>query len=175
MNIPVLSLIVAIAKDNAMGKDGKLPWHLPADLKFFKEKTMGKPMLMGRRTFTSFPKPLPGRLHVVLSRQDLDLPEGVVLVHSLSAGVDVLKAQDKEEMFVIGGAVLFEEALPLIQRAYITRVDTTVPDADTFFPEMNLSEWQLVSAEKRAKDERNAFDMVFEVWERSSGKDAKNS
>lgn len=164
--VPGLSLIVAIAQDNAMGKDGALPWHLPADLKFFKEQTMGKPMLMGRRTFESFPKPLPGRLHVVLSRQELYLPEGVMLTHSLSEGLAILKAQNTEESFVIGGAVLFEEAMPFIQKAYITRVQTKVPDADTFFPEMNFSEWQLVSRTERASDEKNAFDMIFELWER---------
>ena len=129
---------------------------------------MGKPMLMGRRTFASFPKPLPGRLHVVLSRQELQLPEGVILVHNLKDGLAVLKAQHKEETFVIGGATLFEEAMPNLQRAYITRVATTVPDADTFFPEMNFSDWNLVSATQRPKDDRNAFDMVFEVWERKA-------
>lgn len=168
MILPGLSLIVAIAEDNAMGKNGTLPWHLPADLKYYKETTMGKPMLMGRRTFASFPKPLPGRLHVVLSRQKLNLPEGVLLVHSLAAGLAILKAQNKEESFVIGGAALFEEAMPFLQRAYITRVATTVPDADTFFPAMNFSEWELVSATARQKDEKNAFDMVFEVWERKA-------
>ena len=111
-------------------------------------------------------KPLPGRLHVVLSRQELHLPEGVMLTHSLSEGLAILKAQNTEESFVIGGAVLFEEAMPFIQKAYITRVQTKVPDADTFFPEMNFSEWQLVSRTERASDEKNAFDMIFELWER---------
>lgn len=166
--IPGLSLIVAVANDGAMGKNGVLPWHLPADLKFFKETTMGKPMLMGRKTFESFPKTLPGRLHVVLSRQELSLPESVVLVHSLEEGLEVLKAQNQQELFVIGGAVLFREAMPFLQRAYITRVETTVPDADTFFPKLDMDQWQLISSEPKAKDERNAYDMVFEIWERKA-------
>lgn len=166
--IPGLSLIVAVANDGAMGKNGVLPWHLPADLKFFKETTMGKPMLMGRKTFESFPKTLPGRLHVVLSRQELSLPESLVLVHSLEEGLEVLKAQNQQELFVIGGAVLFREAMPFLQRAYITRVETTVPDADTFFPKLDMDQWQLISSEPKAKDERNAYDMVFEIWERKA-------
>lgn len=166
MILPGLSLIVAVDEENGMGRNGALPWHLHADLKYFKQKTMGKPMLMGRKTFESFPKTLPGRLHIVLSRQNLDLPEGVVLVHDLEEGLGVLKAASQEETFVIGGAMLFKEAMPYIQRAYITRVQTVVKDADTFFPALDVSQWQLRSRDKYEKDEKNAFDMVFEYWER---------
>lgn len=162
----IFSLIVAVADNGAMGKDGQLPWHLPHDLRFFKDKTMGKPMLMGRRTFQSFPKPLPGRLHIVVSSQNIEVPDGVVLVHSVEEGLRLLEKQDTNEAFVIGGAMLFNEVMDRLDRAYITRVHTKVAQADTFFTELNKNSWKLLHEETYPANEKNIYPMTFQFWDR---------
>src|ERR1700744_4861305 len=117
----VLSLIAAVADNNAIGIHNQLPWHLPEDLKFFKRTTMGKPVLMGRKTFESLGKPLPGRLNIVLSgNKDIVLPEGVLLYDDINAAIERLQKEDAEEGFVIGGGKVFEIAIPLVDRLYIT-------------------------------------------------------
>src|SRR4051812_24907616 len=109
----VISGIVAAAEDNAIGKDNQLPWHLPEDLKFFKRTTLGKPVIMGRKTFESLGRPLPGRLNVVLSKTArLSLPEHVVLLHNVADAVRLMQDRNEEEVFIIGGGKIFEEALP---------------------------------------------------------------
>jgi len=161
-----LSLIVAIAEDGAMGTHNQLPWHLPADLKFFKQTTLGKPVIMGRKTWDSLGKALPGRLNIVLSSGLLPLPEGVVLCHTLPAAIDRATATDAEEVFVIGGSKIFAEVMPQLNRMYITRVATTVPDADTFFPAVDYDLWQLAWEEAHPADEKNKFAYTFQRWER---------
>jgi dihydrofolate reductase len=164
----ILSLIVAIAEDSAMGKDNRLPWHLPADLKFFKRVTMGKPVIMGRRTFESVGRPLPGRLNIVLSSGRPELPEGVLLYDGLDAAIERIAQEAAEEAFIIGGSRVFADAMPRLQRMYITRIRTTVPDADTFFPHVDHSQWKLVWTEDHAADEQHAYPFQFQQWERLS-------
>lgn len=163
----MLSLIVAIAEDGAMGIHNTLPWHLPADLRFFKQTTMGKPVIMGSRTWDSLGKKLPGRLNVVLSSRALELPEGVLLFTNLDAAISRVREEDTDEAFIIGGSKVFEEAMPQLDRMYITRVGTTVAGADTFFPEIDYSHWQLKWDDAYAADEKNPFDYTFQLWERA--------
>src|ERR1700754_2919755 len=116
----VLSFIVAVSENNAIGRHNTLPWYLPEDLKFFKRTTMGKPVVMGRKTFESLGRPLPGRLNIVLSNnRNLTLPEGVLLYNDIHAAIERLKNEASEECFIIGGGKVFETTLPMVDRMYI--------------------------------------------------------
>lgn len=163
----LLSLIVAIAADGAMGINNTLPWHLPADLQFFKRTTMGKPVIMGSRTWASLGRKLPGRLNIVLSSRDPELPEGVLLFKSLSAAIDRVAQEAVEEAFIIGGSKVFEEAVPVLDRMYITRIQTRVAGADTFFPEVDYSRWHLAWEEHHEPDEKNAYAYTYQRWEKA--------
>jgi dihydrofolate reductase len=162
----IISAIVAVAENRAIGKDNQLPWHLPEDLKFFKRTTMGKPVLMGRKTYESLGKPLPGRLNIVLSRNaDLNLPDGVSLFNDIDTLIEKLE-QDHEEIFIIGGGKIFEETLGITDRLYITEVKTTVEDATAFMPHIDHSHWKLVWEEAHTADEKHKFDYTFQRWDR---------
>ncbi len=163
-----LSLIAALDERGAIGKAGDLPWRLPDDLKFFKRTTMGKPMLMGRKTFESLRGILPGRLHIVLSSQTLSLPEGVVAVRSVEEGIARMKEEGTDEGFVIGGGEVFRQTLPRAHRLYLTRVHTVVEGADAVFPEVDFSAWKLLWEEEHAADEKHVFPFTFQQWERNS-------
>lgn len=163
----ILSLIVAVDEQGAMGKDNQLPWHLPADLAFFKKHTLGKPVLMGRRTWESLGRKLPGRLNIVLSSLDLELPEGVLLYGQLPLAIARMKEEPVEEAFVIGGSRMFSDTLPALDRMYITRVRTVVDAADTFFPMVDYSDWKLTFEEAHEPDEKNKFAYTFQIWERA--------
>ena len=148
------SIIAAIAENGCIGKDGTLPWHLPEDLKRFKELTMGHPVIMGRKTWESLPerfRPLPGRTNVVVTRQaDYPLPEGVERVASIE---DAL-AEHAEDAFIIGGAQLYRDAMPLVDTLHITHVHATV-DGDAFFPDIDAAVWR-----ETEKEPREGFDFV---------------
>ncbi len=162
-----LSIVVAVAEDRAIGRDGGLPWRLPADLQYFKSVTMGKPVIMGRRTWEERQgKPLKGRLNIVLSRRPQALPEGVLQAASLEEGIALAAQAGFAEAAVIGGASLFAEAALRAQVLHLTRVHTRVPDADTFFPEIDFSPFDLVWTEEHAADERNEHAFTFQRWER---------
>jgi dihydrofolate reductase len=161
----LLSLLVAVAENNVIGRAGGLPWHLSADLKRFKQLTMGHPMLMGRRTFESLGRVLPGRTSIVVSRQaGLALPAGVLLANRLDAALALVAAE--EEAFVIGGAELYATALPQAERLYLTRVHAQV-EGDTYFPAVDWSQWHCVAEEAHTADEKNAFDFTFFTYERT--------
>ncbi|HYD21790.1 MAG TPA: dihydrofolate reductase [Flavipsychrobacter sp.] len=165
----IISAIVAVSENNAIGRDNTLPWHLPEDLKFFKRTTKGKPMLMGRKTFESLGGVLKDRLHIVVSSQkDLQLPEGVLLANSLSEGLEKLKAAGDEEVFIIGGGQVFSETIDIIERLYITVVHTVIEDAWAFFPDIDHSHWKLVWEEKHEADERHKYAYTFQQFERVS-------
>jgi dihydrofolate reductase len=165
-----LSLIVACAKDsqgrNVIGLNGKMPWHLPAELAYFKRVTMGKPIIMGRKTFDSIGRVLPGRRNIVVTHNRAWQHEGVKVV-----GLDVVYSIEDamalvavEEAFVIGGASLYKAALPVAHRVYLTEVHATI-EGDTFFPKLETSDWHEISREHRAKDEKNAFDVDYVVYQ----------
>lgn len=140
-----LAMIVAIARNGVIGVDNQLPWHLPEDLKYFKRVTTGKPIIMGRKTFDSIGRPLPGRANIVITRNAEWGAEGVIAVTSLEQalqqGKRVAAAEDADEVMVIGGEQIYRMALPLADRLYLTRVDAFV-EGDAFFPELDMSVWQ---------------------------------
>jgi dihydrofolate reductase len=158
----IVALIVAYDRNRGIGKNNKLPWHLPAELAHFKRTTMGKPIVMGRRTFDSIGRPLPGRRNVVISRAPLGIP-GVESFRSLD---EALQACAKEpEVMVIGGAQLFAWAMPLAERIWATEIDADY-DVDTWFPRLDETAWREVSREHRAADARTPHAMDFVVYER---------
>jgi dihydrofolate reductase len=162
---PVLSLVVAMAENGVIGNSNRLPWHLPADLKHFKSVTMGKPMLMGRKTFESIGKALPGRRSLVMTRGKPIEAAGVETVASLEAAFAA--AQDADELMVIGGAEIFRLCLPRAQRIYLTRVHAPIA-GDTRFPAIDWNEWRRVQRTAQAADDRNAYAMTFVTLERGS-------
>jgi dihydrofolate reductase len=158
----MLNIIVAVAHHNVIGMAGKMPWHLPAELQYFKRITMGKPIIMGRKTFDSIGRALPGRRNIVVTRNQHWQHDGVETAHSLEAAITMLGDSDA---FVIGGATLYQEALMHATTIYLTRIDAAV-EGDTFFPDLPSVMWQIVSSEHRAADEKNAFDVDFTVLSR---------
>lgn len=163
----ILSAIVAMSENNAIGVDNDLPWRLPDDLKFFKRTTIGSPVLMGRKTFESLGSPLKGRLNIVLSRsKELQLPEGVLLYDDLKDAIARLEEEGTEEGFIIGGGKIYEQSLPLLDRLYITRVHTELENADTFFPHVDHAHWKLSWKEEHATDEKHAHAFTFQKWDR---------
>ena len=135
-----LSLIVAMSNNGVIGIDNTLPWHLPEDLKYFKQVTMGKPIIMGRKTYDSIGRPLPGRLNIVITRDDRWTAEGVSVVHSLEQALALAAQQPGDEAMVIGGEQIYRLALPMAQRLYLTRVDADI-DGDAFFPSIDERQW----------------------------------
>lgn len=159
----MITLIVAVADSGVIGRDNGLPWHLPEDLKRFKRLTMGKPMVMGRRTFESIGKPLPGRLNIVVTRDTNYRREGVTVVHDVDGALRA--AGDAPEVMVIGGAELFRALLPRAGRIHLTRVHGNI-EGDVMWPALDERDWAVVERETHAADERHAYAMTFEVWEK---------
>ncbi|KLV11179.1 type 3 dihydrofolate reductase [Photobacterium ganghwense] len=157
-----ISMIAAMAKDRVIGKDNAMPWHLPADFAWFKKVTMGKPIVMGRKTFESIGRPLPGRQNIVISRNPDFTAEGVTVVSDIAAAQSA--AGDVEELMIIGGGSIYEACLPLADRLYLTFIDLTVA-GDTCFPAWDDT-WQEVHSESYAADEKNAHAMRFVILER---------
>jgi dihydrofolate reductase len=153
-----ISLIAAMDRKRVIGRGNQLPWHLPADLKHFKALTMGKPILMGRKTYASIGKPLPGRVNIILTHDENFQAEGCIVAHSLAEAHST--AGKIEELMVIGGSQLFEQALPLAKCMYLTFIDSDIP-GDTFFPAWDSTEWQEISREHHPADEKNAYAMAF--------------
>lgn len=161
----ILSLIVAVGKNNEIGKNNRMLAHMPADLKHFKEVTSGHTVIMGRKTFESLPKgPLPNRKNIVISRnKDLEI-DGALVYSSLDYAL--IKVMDEEEVFIIGGAEIYKQVLPDADKLYLTKIHTEFPEADTFFPEINYREWRIVSQESFPADDKNPFAYTFLEMER---------
>lgn len=156
----MISIIVAIAQENAIGRNNQLLCHLSDDLKRFKRLTSGHTVIMGRNTFDSLPNgPLPNRTNIVLTSRPQSLPEGCIAVKSLEEAIACAEAD--EELFIIGGASVYQQALPLADRLYLTFVHHTFADADTFFPKIDFSQWQQTESEKHEANEKNAFPYSF--------------
>lgn len=160
-----VTLIVAVADNGVIGRGNALPWHLPEDLQRFKRLTMGKPIVMGRKTFESIGKPLPGRHNIVVTRDSNYRREGVSVVHSVDAAL--VAAGDAEEVMVIGGADLFRMFLPRARRVQLTRVCGNVT-GNVFWAELDPKAWHLVDRASYPADDRHAHPMLFEVWERTA-------
>jgi len=164
-----VSLVVAAANNNAIGKEGKLLWTLPNDMKFFKNVTWGMPVVMGRKTFESLGKPLAGRKNIVITRQAGWKADGAVVVKSMDDAMFVATNTDALEIMVIGGGEIYKEFFTKANRIYITRVEAEFEEADTFFPVISAKEWHLVSQKNHEADEKNAYNYSFQVWERVGG------
>jgi dihydrofolate reductase len=157
----MITVIAAVAENNALGKENQLLWHLPDDFKRFKTLTSGHYIIMGRKTFESFPKPLPNRTHVIISRQTNYQPEGCIVVNSL---VQAIEACPKtEEVFIIGGGEIYRQSIEVADKLDLTKVHATF-EADTYFPEVDLSQWRLVFEEYHPKDERHDFAFTFQTY-----------
>lgn len=161
------ALMVAAASNGVIGRNNELPWHLPKDLQYFKQTTMGKPVVMGRKTFESIGRPLPGRTNIVVTRQTDYQADGIEVVNSLEEGLELAQRHAAEkhvdEIMVIGGAELYKQSLPTIERVYLTKVHAEV-EGDAFFPELS-SKWHCVSEEKHGACEKNPYDYSFCVFE----------
>lgn len=159
-----ISLVVAAANNNVIGKDNQLLWRLPNDMRFFKNVTWGMPVVMGRKTFESLKEPLKGRKNIVLSRQRL-VGENVVVVNSLDDAIFLVKQMDVKEMMVIGGGEIYKLAFEKAKRIYLTRVDAS-PEGDAYFPAIDPKVWKLASQQDHEADAQHAYNYSFQVWER---------
>lgn len=157
----MITLIAAVSENYALGKNNKLIWHLPDDFKRFKLITSGHHIIMGRKTFESFPKLLPNRKHIIITRQKEFFAPDCIVVESLKSAI--LACPKNEDVFIIGGGEIYNEAIIIADKLDITRVHNTF-DADTFFPKIDNSIWQLVSSEFHPKDEKHKFDFSFEIY-----------
>src|SRR4051812_27416682 len=163
----IVSLIVAAAKNNVIGKNNDLPWNLPNDMKYFKNTTWGMPLIMGRKTFESMKnEPLGGRVNVVITKQTGWKADGAVVVNNWNDAMFVASDADCKEVFVIGGGEIFKEAIRKADRIYMTRVNAII-DGDVFFPEIDPKRWKLVSKRDCFADARHQYDYSFQIWEKS--------
>jgi dihydrofolate reductase len=164
-NIQEITMIVATAENNAIGKDNDLIWHLRDDLKRFKALTSGHHIIMGRKTFESFPKPLPNRTHVVITRQsNYEVPEGVVVVNSLDEAI--AKSKSDSQPFIIGGGEIYKQGMSIANKMEVTRVHESFEDADTFFPEIDLTVWKEASNTFHQKDANHDYEFSFLTYVR---------
>lgn len=159
----IISLIVAMDRNRLIGNNNQLPWHLPADFAHFKSVTMGKPIVMGRKTYESIGKPLPGRENIVLTRNADVKIEGVTVRDSLEAAIEGVENVD--ELMIIGGSTIYQQAMVMVDRMYITEVDAEF-EGDAWFPEINREDWQLKEDCYREADERNAYACRFITYYR---------
>ena len=161
-----LSAIVATDRRGTIGKDGQIPWYLPADLKYFKRITLGHPVIMGRKTFASIGRPLPKRTNLVLTRDAFFTATGTVVCHSLREALEHPSVAQSERAFIIGGGELYRQSLPLVTTVYRTIVDADIPDGDAFFPALDPADWREVSSEAHRPEGKNELAWRFGVWER---------
>jgi dihydrofolate reductase len=161
----ILSLLLAADENNVIGKDNQLPWHLPNDLKYFKNQTWAMPILMGRKTFESIGKPLQGRKSIVITRSKEWKFDGVEVVHSVEEAIEKAKGFGVKEIFVIGGAEIFQTSFEQANRIYLTRIHHRF-EGDAFFSEISDKDWNLVQSRFCAANEKNKYDHTFQVWER---------
>ena len=161
----MISFIVAASTNNAIGKGNQLLWHLPNDMRFFKNTTWGMPMIMGRKTFESVNKKFPGRTNIVITRQKDWEREGVIVVSSLEEALKKAEETNCKEIFIIGGGEIFKESISKADKIYLTRVHAVL-DGDTFFPEINEKDWELAHEENFEKDQKHLYDYSFQTWKR---------
>ena len=157
----MITIIAAAGNNNELGKDNKLLWHLPDDFKRFKKLTTGHHIIMGRKTFESFPKPLPNRIHLVITRNKNYKPEGAIVVHSMKEALEIAKG-DKQP-FIIGGGEIYKIGMDIADKIELTKVNSEF-EADTFFPEIPMEEWELISEEFHEKDEKHQFEFVYQTF-----------
>lgn len=165
-----ISIIVAVAPNNVIGKDNTLIWHLPADMKYFKEKTINHCIITGRKNYESIPekfRPLPNRTNIVITRQTEYKAPGAIVVDTLEKAIAKAKEIEKEEIFIIGGGEIFKQSMDITDRLYLTKVDGNF-NGDVFFPELNLKQWKEIYREDCKADEKNKYDYSFIILDRLS-------
>lgn len=166
----ILSLIAALAKNRVIGKNNDLPWRLPDDMKYFMETTQGHCVIMGRKNYDSLPKkfkPLSNRTNIVVTRQQNFKADGCIVVHSMEDALAVAREQKEKEVFVMGGAEIYTQALPMSNRLYLTEIEAEI-EGDTFFPTVNYSVYKELSRKRHAVDEKHQYAFDFVVYERQN-------
>lgn len=166
----IISAIVAVGKNRLIGRDNHIPWHLPADLAYFKRTTLNHHIIMGRNSFKSIGNSLPKRTNVVISRDPFFIATGCVRAFSIPEALQIAKENGETEAFIIGGGEIYKQSVDFWNRLYLTEVATEIAEntegADVFFPEIDFSEWTLISEEKHVKDEKNEYDYTYKVFEK---------
>ena len=164
----ILSVIVAMAQNRVIGLNNQMPWHLPADLAWFKKNTLNKPVIMGRKTFESIGRPLPNRHNIVISRQIESIDNkisNVSWVKSIDEAISFAQKQQPDEVFIIGGGNIYKQVLPLIDRLYLTHIDAEL-QGDTYFPDYLPEQWQVIYQEDHQADEKNSYPYQFKILQR---------
>ena len=164
----ILSVIVAMAHNRVIGLNNQMPWHLPADLAWFKKNTLNKPVIMGRKTFESIGRPLPNRHNIVISRQIEPTDNkisNVSWVKSIDEAISLAQKQQPDEVFIIGGGNIYQQVLPLIERLYLTHIDAEL-QGDTYFPDYLSEQWQVIYQEDHQADEKNSYPYQFKILQR---------
>ncbi len=161
----MISHIVAASENNIIGIKNGLPWRLPNDFKYFKNKTWGMPVIMGRNTFESMKKDLPGRINIVVTKKTDWHPKNVFVTHNIDDAIAQAKECDANEIFIIGGGEIFKQTMEKVNRIYLTRVHTIV-EGDTSYPQLDTSKWKLIKEQSFPADEKNNYPYTFEVWEK---------
>ncbi|WP_418886677.1 type 3 dihydrofolate reductase [Gilliamella apicola] len=164
----ILSVIVAMAQNRVIGLNNQMPWHLPADLAWFKKNTLNKPVIMGRKTFESIGRPLPNRHNIVISRQIESIDNkisNVSWVKSIDEAISLAQKQQPDEVFIIGGGNIYKQVLPLIDRLYLTHIDAEL-QGDTYFPDYLSEQWQVIYQEDHQADEKNSYPYQFKILQR---------
>lgn len=162
-----ISLIVAASENDAIGKEGQLLWKLPIDLKFFKDATWGMVVVMGRKTYESVDKPLPGRVNIVITRQRDWKREGTQVATDLDEAITQAKAANCKEIFIIGGGEIYRQSMDIADKIYMTRVHAVL-NGDTYFPQIDAHKWTMTGHTDFLKDDRHAYDFSFQTWEKKN-------
>jgi dihydrofolate reductase len=158
-----ISIIAALAKNRVIGKNNKLPWNLPGDLKHFKKLTLGKPIIMGQKTFESIGRPLPGRTNIILSLDENFKPQGCIVAHSIEETLKTLKHE--KEIMIAGGASVYKQFLPLVNKMYLTLIDANF-EGDAYFPEFNWEDWEVIERIENQSDKENPYKYTFLTLQR---------
>lgn len=161
----IFSHIVAASENNVIGIDGELPWKLPDDFRFFKNKTWAMPIIMGRKTYEAMEGSLPGRINIVVTHKKDWSPLETTVVHDIPSAIEKAKEADTREIFIIGGGTIFEETMNIVDRIYLTRVHVTL-EGDTKYPEIDESVFEKVSEQFHPEDEKHKYSFTFTVWQR---------
>lgn len=165
----IISIVVAVGENNAIGRGGDLLWRLPKDMQFFKETTIGHNVVMGRKTYESIPpkfRPLVGRVNIVVTRQEGYEAPGCRVVQSVEDAIAFAKANEEEELMVIGGGEIYRQLFDRADKIYLTKVMHSFEDADTFFPQLSPNRWRMVQMQRHSADEKHAYDFEFQILER---------
>lgn len=162
-----LSHIVAASENNVIGSHGDMPWHLPNDFKYFKNKTWGMPVIMGRKSYEALKESLPGRTNIVITKKTDFHPKGAFVLNNIEGAIEKAKESDAKEIFIIGGGEIFKQTIGIVSRIYLTRVHATL-EGDTYYPDIEKDLWKLVSEQSFPADDKNNYPYTFEVWEKNT-------